>query len=161
MATPSAAEVRIAGNWTALEVPAADAAQFIALGNAWLVEKLGMSLADYTTADTEKGEIAKQASIYFIAWLIASRPAKEGYTIGTVKNDRVKGDETVKLADHLESVCKKLLSSIGLTMDKKYEFDMTGGDDYHPLNEDDTQIDFGVAQADDEYPFNPLGVEYP
>ena len=154
------AEVRYLGNWTALEVPDGDLDNhFIIIGDAWIQRKLSMTLTAYTALDANKGAIAKSAELYYIAYLIASRPSKEDFQVGPARSQRIKGEEIVALAKQFKKLCKEQLSIIGITWDA-YEISMVGGNRYHPKLDDDTQIDFGIAQEDQDKPFNPLGSDY-
>lgn len=156
-ANVTVAEVRYIGNWNAVDIPDADLdGIFIPAGDAWISLKLETTLALYTTANTNKGAIAKQAELYYVGYHIASRPTKEDFQVGPVRSARVKGDEVVAMAKNLKSLCKEMLGLLGLSW-SSHDFTAVGGDSYHPLGQDDTNINMSVAQDDSDYPFNLMG----
>lgn len=156
----TAAEVRLAGGWDAIEAPDAtlESAAYIPAGDGWLNLKLGMTLAAYTIADTDgyKSALVKAAEIYYVAYLFTSRPPKEDFQAGPVKSGRVKGQESVTLADYLKKTSKEMLSQAGFKWEE-WKFGYTGGGDYNPLGEEHVQVDIAIANNDGDYPFNTLG----
>ncbi len=154
-------EVRYVGNWSSTELGTCllYSASFITAGDSW-IEKICSangyaSLAALKTADANAGALAKAAECYYVASLVVSIPQKEDFAAGNVKSTDVRNTEKKEMAKYYVECAKGMLDRAGL----KYEswaWSYTGGDDYHPDSDDDTNVDFGAST--DERPFNTFGI---
>lgn len=151
----TADEVRYVGNWTATEFSDAmlTSAAYILAGDGWLNQILAdnsYTLTTLTTASANKGALAKAAECFYVAHLVASIPSKEDFQAGPVKSTDVKAGDRALIAKHLLDRAREMLDRAGLKY-QNWAFTCAGGDDYHPDDDDDTQIDFGVVGPDDPF----------
>ena len=158
----TAAEVRAAGGWDSNDISDTDLARdmYIPLGDKWLHNLLGQTYTEYAAADSDgyKTGLVKAAEIYFVAYLVASRPPKEAFTAGPVSGKGISANDIKTSAEWLLKQCKKFLSDAGVRYES-WGATYAGGDDYHPLDADGTQIDLGVAHDSSEKPLDFLGVD--
>ncbi|MDD5543901.1 MAG: hypothetical protein PHX83_12075 [Acidobacteriia bacterium] len=155
-------EVRNVGNWSTTDFGTSFlySAPFITAGDSWLNKILSnngyASLTAYTTASADGGALAKAAQCYYVAALIVSIPAKEDFQAGNVKSTEVRNTERKEMAAWYIARAKDMLDKAGM----KYEtwsWSYTGGDDYHPDENDNTNIDFGAT--DESRAFQVFGVD--
>lgn len=151
-------DVRAAGGWTATEAPDATllATPFIPTGDAWLYQKLGDTLTNYIASDERKGKIAKAAETYFVAYLFATRPYRGDFKAGIVESKHAKAGDIEKNAKLLLKNVKELLASIDIKF-HVYGAVAKYGDDYHPQDDDDTQVDIALGADWADETFNVMG----
>lgn len=158
-----ASEVQYAGDFDSSIVTATmlASAAFIPAGDGWLNNILSnngyASLSALTTADANKGALAKAAECYYVAALVASRPSKDDYRLGPAESKQVRDSERSEAVKRLMGMAKDQLGKAGLAYEE-WGISYAGGDDYHPEGEENTQIDFGIASTGDG-DWNLLGVE--
>jgi hypothetical protein len=146
----SATEVRYVGNWSSTEFSDTmlASAAYILAGDGWLnkiVKAAGYaSLSAFTTANADAGALAKAAECYYVAALVTAIPQKEDFAAGNVKSTDVRNSEKKAMAEFFMSKAKEMLSKAGLTYEA-WTWTYTGGDDYHPDGDDDTNVDFGAV----------------
>jgi hypothetical protein len=156
----TAAEIQAIGGWDTTTAPDATLATFITIADAWLTNILATNtsystLATYTTAYANKGAVAKAAEIYFAAWLFASRPSEEDFTVGPITS-KSNPQGTNLQADYLKKICRELLDQCGLPFETWGAYE-AGGAEYHPDLVDQTNIDMIHAINNESYPFNVFG----
>jgi len=150
----TAAEIQAAGGWSETDISTTDLATdaFIPAGDAWITQLLGMTLTAYTALYTTKGALAKAAEIFYVCWLVASRPAREDVKIGPLSYKPSKDKE--KEAAAFMKKAKDLLAECGISV-KTFSFTYKRGADYHESGFDNTNIDF--MSVGPNKPFSPLG----
>lgn len=141
----TAAEVRHAGGWETEDI--SDAAlssdAYIPTGDAWLTLVLGAALS--TVLNANKQTLLKSAEIYFVAHLVVLRPPKQDFTVGPIKEKDISADQRIKIAQGFLDIAERYLNLAGYTMETVFNWKYYGGDDLHPDNDDDTNVDFGLV----------------
>ena len=163
MANITADEVRYAGNFDSTVITDAMLASkaYIPNGDAWLTKilsKNGTDLATLAANDTNKQALALAAEIYYVASLVAAIPPKDDFSFGPAKSSRVKAAEKKVTSDDFYAKAKEALDQAGFIVEE-WEVSCMGGNEYHPNNDEDTQIDLALARDDSDETFNPMGAE--
>jgi hypothetical protein len=153
----TATEIRNAGQWSATEAPDAAMTQVIAASDAWIDTLLGTTLTAYTATSATKGALAKSAEIYLAAYMFALNPPKDDFVLGPAQS-KSNAEAKIKAAQRLLEAAKAQLAILNIAFEN-WSFSYSGGDDYHPTGEDDTNIEIHTAMEEGEdHPFNTLGV---
>lgn len=152
----SETEVRNAGGWSEIEAPDSAVYQIILAADAWIDTLLGTTLTAYIAANATKGALAKSAEIYLAAYLFARQPPKDDFIIGPAQS-KSNATARIEAANLLRETAKEQLAILSIAFEN-WSFSWSGGDDYHPTGEDDTNIDIHTAmEVGEDYPFNVLG----
>ena len=115
------------------------------------------SLSSFTTDHADKGALAKAAECWYVAMLLAMTPPSDDFSTGGVSS-KSNAKTRLEIAEKCFDKAKEMLSLAGLTAEE-FTFGYTGGDDYSPTGHDETNVDFGIAADDGDYPFNAFTME--
>lgn len=155
MANVTEAEVRGRCQWHADEVSDAllATAAFLPAGDAWLDKKLaaaGLSFSGFDEDSTDQ-VLAKSAEIAAVAAVVASRAVQGDIKTGLLTVKDTDQAKLLSLAEELRNESKYFLSLLGVGTEGSFYFSRSGGADYSPNAEDNTNIDMATADSDEPF----------
>lgn len=134
---------------TAVDVPNATLAlaSYIPAGNAWMDTHLSNNGSSYDNLTASKKALAKAAAIAHVCLkIVAAAPLNESQA-GPIRVIPIKAAEQKVILKELKAEIKEVFALMGIKKQIS-NFASSGGDDYHPDDEDLTQIDFADEAED-------------
>ena len=144
-------EVRDRLNWTTADITddRLQSAAFIPYVDAWESKLLADNSKTIATMQDYEAVILKAAKIAKCAMKAVLDAPEEEVQEGPVKLKPVSSEDKAKLAKELQAEINDCLDSLEMFENKGlFHISGTGGDDYHPSLEDDTQIDYTYTDTE-------------
>ncbi len=134
-----------------------NSASYIPTADAWINDKIGAASIAASSLTTNQKVFAEAAEIAYCAMIcVASAPVR-GSKAGPIQVMPIPANEKKEMVAILKDEYNRYLALLGIARDDAeaggFGFSSSGGDDYMPDEEDESQIDF----ADTEDEFNQFG----
>lgn len=129
-------------------------ASMITAADAWANRLLTLNGTALANLSSDQSALLKAAKIAFVCKRIVTDANLEDFQAGPVSSKRATANEKAAMVEILRGEIKELLDLADLYLEK-WDWTYTGGDDYHPTGEDNTNIDF--ANTDDDVEFDIFG----
>jgi len=120
---------------------------YIPVSEAWLNQVLSDNSLSYSTLSSDKQTMAKAAQIARCAWIVLNSAPKEAFKGGLTEFKGVDSTLLENMMKSLKSEWKSLLGSCGASV-AVVGGGYSGGDDYQPDLEDETNVHWSDEDSD-------------
>ena len=123
---------------------------FITTADSWMTLLLAKNGKTAATLTSDQGVIMVAAKIAFVCIRVVTKALREDFKTGIISSKRVTAKEYQEMVEILKAEIKECFTVCDFVL-QKWVFTYSGGDDYHPSGEDNTNIDMHYASQNDPF----------